>query len=76
MSVLLRLCCSLVVLAPSLVLAATLETPGNGDNLSGIGLVRGWKCEAVGDITVRFDGGDPLPLAYGNERTDVRTMGA
>ena len=71
MSVLLRLCCSLVVLPPSLVLAATLETPGNGDNLSGIGVIRGWKCEAVGDITVRFDGGNPVALVYGNERGDT-----
>lgn len=72
MSVLLRLCCSLVVLAPSLVLAATLETPGNGDNLSGIGVIRGWKCEAVGDITVVIDGGGPIPMAYGNDRLDTQ----
>ncbi len=73
MSVFLRLCCSLVVLAPSLVLAATLETPGNGDNLSGIGVIRGWKCEAVGDITVVIDGGAPLLMAYGNDRLDTES---
>ena len=74
MPVLLRLCCSLVVLAPSLVLAATLETPGNGDNLSGIGVIRGWKCESVGDITVVIDGGAPIPMAYGNERGDTQSV--
>lgn len=72
MFVLLRLCCGLVVLAPSLVLAAALETPGNGDNLSGIGVIRGWKCETVGDITVVIDGGGPIPMAYGNDRIDTQ----
>ncbi len=67
MSIVLRLFVSVVLLAPSLVLAATLETPGNGDNLSGIGVIRGWKCEAVGDITVVIDGGPPISMAYGNE---------
>ena len=42
------LCCSLVILAPALTHAANLETPSNGDNLSGIGVIRGWKCEAGG----------------------------
>ena len=56
MSFLLRLCLGLVILAPSLALAQLtelLETPGDGDKLSGIGVIRGWKCEA-GDITVKF----------------------
>ena len=76
MSIVLRLFVSLVLLAPSLVLAATLETPGNGDNLSGIGVIRGWKCEAVGEITVVIDGGSPISMAYGNERPDVRNFGS
>ena len=76
MSIVLRLFVGLVLLAPSLVLAATLETPGNGDTLSGIGVIRGWKCEAVGDVTVVIDGGSPLSMAYGNERGDVRNAGA
>ncbi len=71
MSFFMRLFLSVVLLAPSLASAATLETPGNGDNLSGIGVIRGWKCEAVGDITVRFDGGDSVALVYGNERGDT-----
>ena len=65
-----------MILAPSLAHSATLETPGNGDSLSGIGVVRGWKCEANGPLTVRFDGGSPIPLAYGNERADVQSTGA
>ena len=75
MSIVLHLFVSVVLLAPSLVLAATLETPGNGDNLSGIGVIRGWKCEAVGDITVVIDGGSPISMTYGNERGDVRNAG-
>ena len=76
MSFWLRLCLGLLVLAPSLALAqltAVLETPGDGDNLSGIGVIRGWKCEAEGDITVRFDGGIPIKMVYGNERGDTRS---
>ncbi len=72
MSIVLRLFVSFAVLAPSLVLAAALETPGNGDNLSGIGVIRGWKCEVVGDITVVIDGGGPIPMAYGNDRLDTQ----
>ena len=64
-----------LLLLPLSATAATLETPSNGDMLSGIGVVRGWKCEANGPLTVRFDGGDPIPLAYGNERTDVQNAG-
>ena len=55
---------------------ATLENPGNGSFYSGIGVVSGWKCTANGPLTVRFNGGDPIALAYGNERTDVRDAGA
>ena len=76
MSVLLRLCLSLVLLAPALVHAATLENPGNGSFYSGIGVVSGWKCTANGPLTVRFNGGSPIPLAYWNERPDVRDAGA
>ena len=75
MSVLLRLCLSLVLLAPALVHAATLENPGNGSFYSGIGVVSGWKCTANGPLTVRFNGGSPIHLAYWNERPDVRDAG-
>ena len=75
-STLLHLCLGFVLLAPSLAHAATLDIPGNGTTLSGIGVISGWKCEAKGDLTIRFNGGDPIPLLYGSERTDVRDTGA
>ena len=56
--------------------AATLENPGNGSFYSGIGVISGWKCTANGPLTVRFNGGAPISLAYGNERSDVRNAGA
>ena len=70
MYLLLRLC-SLVVLAPALVHAAVLEIPGNGAKLSGIGVISGWKCEASGPLTVRFNDGDPISIPYGSERADT-----
>ncbi len=60
MSLFMRLCFSLALLAPSLVHAATLENPGNGSFYSGIGVVSGWKCWANGPLTVRFNGGGGL----------------
>ena len=63
MHLLLRLCGLVVVLVPALVHAAMLEIPGNGAKLSGIGVISGWKCEASGPITVRFNDGDPIPPA-------------
>ena len=82
---LLRLCIVFVLLAPSLASAATLGIPGEGTTLSGVGVISGWKCEAAGDLTVRFfaDGSpvsvagiDTFPLLYGSERSDVRDNGA
>ena len=72
----LYLCLGFVLLIPSLTHAATLDIPGNGTTLSGIGLISGWKCEANGDLTIRFNGGDSIPLLYGSERGDVRDVGA
>ena len=60
-----------VLLAPSLVHAASFDVPSNGDKLSGIGIIHGWKCEAEGDITVRFNDGDPIPATYGFPRIDT-----
>lgn len=76
MYALLRLCLGLVVLGPSLAYAAALDIPGHGTTLSGIGVISGWKCEANGDLTIRFNGGDPIPLLYGSERGDVSGAGA
>ena len=60
-----------VVLASSLAYAASLDVPSNGDTLSGIGIIHGWKCEAEGAITIRFDAGGSIPATYGFPRGDT-----
>ena len=72
MCTVLRLCLGLSLLIPSLAHAAVLGIPSNGDKLSGIGVISGWKCEANGPLTVRFNEDDPVPLVYGSERPDTR----
>ena len=64
------------VLAAAPSWAALLENPGNGRLYSGIGGISGWKCEADGDLTVRFNGGESIPLVYGSQRPDVLKAGA
>ena len=66
MSVFFRLYLGLLILAPALTQAATLEIPGTGSNLSGIGVISGWKCEATA-ITVVIDDGTPIPMLHGSE---------
>ena len=51
--------------------AAVLDVPYNGLTISGVSVIYGWKCEAVGDLTIRFNGSGPVPLLYGNERRDT-----
>lgn len=72
-----RLCALVVIVGLSLAQAqaATLEIPTRHTTLSGIGIVSGWKCDA-GELTVRFNGGPPVPLLYGAERPDVLDAGA
>ena len=73
----LYLCLGFVLLVPSLTSAATLDIPGNDTTP-----VRDWcdfrleGVEATGDLTIRFNGGDPIPLLYGSERGDVRDVEA
>ena len=67
MSVFFRLSLGLLLLVPALTQAATLEIPGTDSNLSGIGVISGWKCEATA-ITVVIDGGAPIPMLHGSER--------
>ncbi len=72
MYALLALCLGLVLLTPTLTHAqSALDIPGNGDTLSGIGVISGWKCEAQGNITIRLDAGDPIPATYGFPRGDT-----
>lgn len=68
---LLRLYLGLLILVPSLAHAATLENPGQDQTYSGIGVISGWKCAATA-ITVRIDGGTPIPMLHGSERGDTR----
>ena len=75
-SILLPLWLGLILLVPSLAYAAALENPSGGLFYSGIGVISGWKCEATGELTVRFNGGEPIPLVYGSERPDVLAVGA
>ena len=67
----LRRCLGMVLLAPSLTQAAVLEIPSDGADLSGIGVISGWKCEAEGNITIRFNDGDSIPATYGFPRDDT-----
>ncbi len=60
---------------PAIAPAAMLGIPGPRSTLSGIGVISGWKCEA-GDLTIRFNGGPPIPLLHGAERKDVLDAGA
>ena len=60
-----------LLLSPAWALASVLESPADGGTVSGIGVISGWKCDAEGDITVRFDGGNQVPLLYGSERGDT-----
>ena len=62
-----------VALASSLAHAASLDVPSNGDTLSGIGIIHGWKCKAEGAITIRFDNEGPIPATYGFPRGDTST---
>lgn len=68
----------LMVLALSTTTAhtATLGIPAPHTTVSGIGVISGWKCHENGELTVRFDGGQPIPLLYGAQRPDVLRAGA
>ena len=65
----------LVVSYSSVSIAATLDIPAPQTVLSGIGVILGWKCHA-GELTIRFNGGSPIPLLHGAERNDVLEAGA
>jgi len=67
---------SLTLLAALCFSQATLagfETPIEGSTNSGLGLVRGWICEA-NQITISIDGGASEAIAYGNVREDTRQI--
>ena len=70
------LCC-LIVLGQSVGLAAPLarlESPAQDAFFrSGVGLIRGWSCEA-GRVEVSIDGGPLMTTAYGTDRPDTATV--
>lgn len=49
------------------------ETPIDGSIQSGVGLVRGWACEAW-KVEVQFDDEEKRAVAYGTERTDTNSI--
>lgn len=68
----LRALVGVLLLLHSAAWAATLEIPTPNMIHSGIGVIAGWKCAAEGDITIRLNGGVPIPAMYGLPRTDTR----
>ena len=63
-----------VMCMASVTHAATLEIPGPNTTQAGIGVISGWKCRANGSLTIRFNGGSPIPLEYGSARPDTRSV--
>ena len=49
------------------------ESPAQHTIQSGVGLIRGWACEAD-RVAVSIDGGDLIPIAYGTDRDDTRAV--
>lgn len=50
---------------------AFLEDPQQGSFQSGIGLIRGWVCQA-NQVEIQIDNNSPLRVAYGTTRADTR----
>lgn len=55
---------------PVTQIRAVLESPTQGSHESGVGLIRGWACDAS-KIEISIDGGARQPAAYGTVRTDA-----
>jgi hypothetical protein len=49
---------------------ASLENPGDGANVSGIGTISGWVCDAK-VVEVEVDGSTLIETAYGTPRADT-----
>jgi hypothetical protein len=71
----LTLCFVQLLLLPSFTAAqgdfGAMDIPQPESVQSGIGMLSGWKCEENG-LTVRFDGGPEIAVAYGSSREDTR----
>ncbi len=61
-----------VFLTPATLLAAQ-ESPSEGSYESGIGLIRGWVCNAS-TVEVEIDGGERRLTGYGTRRGDTATV--
>ncbi len=46
------------------------ESPAQHTIQSGVGLIRGWACDAE-EVTISIDGGAPIPVAHGTSRADT-----
>lgn len=46
------------------------EVPAMGSIQSGVGLIRGWACDAR-NVEIAFDDGERIPVAYGTSRKDT-----
>ncbi len=49
------------------------ESPSEGSSESGVGLIRGWVCNAS-TVEVEIDGGARLKAAYGTRRADTEAV--
>ena len=58
---------------PQAASLAYLESPQQGSSESGIGLIRGWVCQAD-KVEVQIDGGARQRVAYGTIRPDTATI--
>jgi hypothetical protein len=66
----LRYILAIFLLFISTIAFSGLESPGNSETTTGIGIVRGWVCDA-NDVSISIDGGYPKEIAYGNARGDT-----
>ena len=62
------------ILAAGVAHAAIIENPEPGSVHSGVFIVSGWKCEANGTITLRFNDGPDFPAVYGSDRADTTSV--
>ncbi|MEZ5581763.1 MAG: hypothetical protein R3F37_02360 [Candidatus Competibacteraceae bacterium] len=58
---------------PPTLPGARLESPTQGSFESGVGLIRGWVCDAS-TVEISINGGPLRPTAYGTKRGDTATI--
>lgn len=55
------------------VASGRLEMPMSGESVTGIGVIRGWHCDAR-EISISIDGKQQVPVVYGNLRGDTEDV--